>query len=157
IALRVRRIAEDDGEFGDDSEAPNSGGECDRIFGMEVLVHFFQNPVRARFGTEENHCATCLAYRLPGSIGVAHHDVSAAFAPPPHATSSDALHQFAGVLLAEKEIVVIELDRVHTIVLCQVTKSFLGPGRRLHLLPAAGKGDHSAEVATEGASDAGLV
>src|ERR1700720_1746128 len=90
-------------------------------------------------------------------VGIFHHDVSAAFAPPSHAQRSHAVCQFASVFFPQEKVVVIELDGINAVGLGEVTQHRFGPSRRFHFFPAAGKIDYSAKITPKRTPDTGLV
>ena len=91
-----------------------------------------------------------------GVVGIAQHDIHARLAPPAEIQRGDAAGQLAGVVLAQEEIVVVELHGVDAVRGLQVVENGGGAGGRLHFLAVVHR-DHAAEVAAEGAADARLV
>src|SRR6202034_2338343 len=83
--------------------------------------------------------------------------VGAALAPPLHVQWRHAVHEFPRVVLAQEEVIVIELNSIHTIALRQMAEDSFRALRSLHLLPASGKIYDATEVAVEGTADAGLM
>ena len=74
-----------------------------------------------------------------------------------HAQRDHPFRQFAGVVLAKKEIVVVELHRVRTVVATELSEDSRRTGRRFHLFARTGKGHDSAEIALVRAADTRLV
>src|ERR1700683_2319393 len=86
-----------------------------------------------------------------------HHEFGPSFAPPSQIERCQAVSEFAGVILAQKEVIVIKLYCIDPVGLQQVSQHALGAGRRFHSLPASRKGDNAAEVATIRATEACLM
>ena len=82
VALGIARVADDEGELGDDAEL--LGALCDGygLIGGDALLHLFESPVGAGLRAEEDHGAAGAFESGEGFVGVARHDVDASLAPP---------------------------------------------------------------------------
>src|SRR5262249_13586720 len=92
-----------------------------------------------------------------GFVAVAPHNVDSRFAPPAQSERSHALGEFERAIFPQKEIHVIELDRVDCVLCRKVTQDRFCPGRSLHFFLVAECGPDRAEAAPKGASYARLV
>ena len=115
VTLRIFWISENNGELGNDAEAPYSRSERERVLGTQVFVHLLQVFVRSRFGAEKNHGATRAADGFEGSVRVFHHDVSTPLAPPSHIERGHPIRQFTSMIFAKKEIVVVKLNGIDAV------------------------------------------
>src|SRR5207302_7557667 len=68
-----------------------------------------------------------------------------------------AVRQFARVIFAQEEVIVVELHGIHAVGAGQMTQDRFGARGWLHLLAAPREGHHTAKVATKRTPDARLV
>ncbi len=157
LNLRLLRVAEDERELRDDAVLAGLGGGRQDLVGGDPLVHPLQHLVRTGLRAAEHHEQACFAQGAPGGVRKARQGVDPGLAPPADAERLEAVGHLARLGFVEEEVVVVEVDRIHAVVLDQpgqVLGGALGP---LHLLLAAEHADHPAEVAGVGTADRGLV
>src|SRR5439155_408119 len=81
------------------------------------------------------------------SVRETKHQVDTGFAPPAQSQRRNTVHQFPRVVLAQKEIIVIELDGIRAEVSRQMAQDAFGPGGRLHFLLRSICRNNAAETA----------
>src|SRR6266576_2409049 len=122
---------------------------------MKAIVSRVSRSASSGFHAEENHHAARSPQLTQRFIGIAEYSVDAAFAPPVHPQRCQALGQLADVLLAQEEVVVVELNGVHSVLALQMGHDCGSTLSGLDLLTIEHR-DHSTEVAPVRTSDARL-
>src|SRR5262249_45669820 len=114
VALRGLRIADHKRKFRNDIELANATGKFQSLFSLEVLIHLLEYPVRPGFRPKEDHRAARSPNSFESSVRETKHQVDTGFAPPAQSQRRYAVRQFPCVVLAQKEIIVIELEGIRT-------------------------------------------
>src|SRR5688500_6317976 len=95
----------------------SSRGHRNELICRRSLVHLPQHFVRSGFRAAKDHLEAGITQRLPGRVGKAGEGVDTRFAPPSQAQRAQGSRDLAGMRLVEEEIIVIEMDRIHSVLL----------------------------------------
>src|SRR5206468_368008 len=91
------------------------GGGMDDLIGRRALVHLGEDLVGPGLGTAKDHRQARGLERAPGLVREAGERVDARLAPPAQAKRPERSGDFASMRLVEKEVVVVEMHRIHAV------------------------------------------
>ena len=133
------------------------GRGVDNLFGSRPLVHLCEHLVRSGFCAAEDHGKAGRLERAPGVVGKASERVDPRLAPPAQPQRMQSRRDLARMGLVQEEIIVVEMDRIHSMLAGQEAEMLGGAHWPLDLFAPAENGDDAAEIAAERAADRRLV